>query len=567
MTKRKSPFQAGDRVWAYCRDSGGDEQQDSVVSQRRAIEEFCHRHSLLLVHVFADEARPGSTTVGREGLEDLFFLTRQEPQPVEGIIFWSLSRLARDQLDSQFMKADLRRRGYVLHSMTDDVPDGEFALVVEALIDWKNERYLKDLSRDVKRGLHDLAEQGFAPGGFPPRGYLLVKEQIGFKRNGKPRIASRWIPDPELAPRVQQAFQMKAQQATYQEIHDATGIFKTRSCYVHFFRNKTYLGIRKCGETEVEGAHEAIIDRDTWDAVQAAFHPRPKKGEKWPKGRPHPKRVGSDFILSGLARCPECGAAILGSSDNTGRRKKPYRYYICGRKCREGWSACPTGKIRADAPEAAVLRFVTANVLTLDFVEELVADVNDILTQDAPTLQSEIEEKQRELADIDKAIGTLLDLAEKFGAESAGARLLEREEERNELRAELRYLETQQEMRRLTIEPAAVQQVLAEMKETLRSDKARPRRALLCQLVAWVELGQEAGTIAYTFPLQESGISKLRPRGYPKTACQSTYAGRPCASILLSTPSGGIIDWRGCPASWLDGASLVDRVEWRFVRR
>jgi hypothetical protein len=143
-----------------------------------------------------------------------------------------------------------------------------------------------------------------------------------------------------------------------------------------------------------------------------------------------------------------------------------------------------------------------------------VAEVNGIPTQDAPTLQIEIEEKQRELADIDKSIGILLDLAEKFGAESAGARLLEHESERNELRAELRHLEAQQEMRKLTIEPAAVQQVLTEMKETLRSDKVRPRRALLCQLVAWVELGQEAGTIACTSPLQESGISKFQPRGY-----------------------------------------------------
>jgi hypothetical protein len=75
--------------------------------------------------------------------------------------------------------------------------------------------------------------------------------------------------------------------------------------------------------------------------VQAAFHPRPKKGEKWPKGRPHPERLGSDFNLSGLARCPECGAAILGSSDHTRRRKKPYRYHTCGRKCRVGGSACP----------------------------------------------------------------------------------------------------------------------------------------------------------------------------------------------------------------------------------
>jgi flagellar motility protein MotE (MotC chaperone) len=135
----------------------------------------------------------------------------------------------------------------------------------------------------------------------------------------------------------------------------------------------------------------------------------------------------------------------------------------------------------------------------------LVAEVNDILAEDAPTLRIEIEEKQRELADIDKAIEVLLDLAEKFGAASAGARLLERETERKELQAELRYLETQQEMRRLTIEPEAVEQMLAEMKETINSDDVKPRRALLSKLVAWVELGKETGTIAYTFPLQAAG--------------------------------------------------------------
>jgi hypothetical protein len=131
--------------------------------------------------------------------------------------------------------------------------------------------------------------------------------------------------------------------------------------------------------------------------------------------------------------------------------------------------------------------------------------VNDILAEDAPTLRVEIEEKQRELADIDKAIEVLLDLAEKFGAASADARLLERETERNELRAELRYLEAQQEMRRLTIEPEAVQQMLAEMTETLNSEDVKPRRALLSKLVAWVELGKGAGTIAYTFPLRAAG--------------------------------------------------------------
>ena len=128
------------------------------------------------------------------------YAARHERQPVDGIIFWSFSRLARNQLDAQFTRSDLRRRGYVVHSMTDDVPMGEFAPVVEALIDWKNERFLKDLSRDVKRGLHDLARAGYAPGGFPPRGYKSETVQIGTKRNGEPHIVSQWVPDPELAP-------------------------------------------------------------------------------------------------------------------------------------------------------------------------------------------------------------------------------------------------------------------------------------------------------------------------------------------------------------------------------
>jgi hypothetical protein len=76
MTRANCPFEPGNRVWAYCRDSGGDEQQDSVSSQRRAIEEYCREHNLVLVHVFIDEARPGSTTVGRDGLEDLLYLSR-----------------------------------------------------------------------------------------------------------------------------------------------------------------------------------------------------------------------------------------------------------------------------------------------------------------------------------------------------------------------------------------------------------------------------------------------------------------------------------------------------------
>jgi site-specific DNA recombinase len=516
MATRSCPFNPGDHVWGYGRDSGGIEQQESVASQRRAIEKYCRQHNLVLVHFFADEARVGSSTVGRDGLEDLLYMARREPRPVDGAIFWSFSRMARDQLDSQFCKIDLRRRGYVLYSMTDDIPDGEFAPVVEALIDWKNERFLKDLSQDVKRGLHDLAADGYAPGGFPPRGYLAEKVQIGVKRDGQPRIVSQWVVDPELGPRVRQAFEMRAAGASYKQIHEATQAMGTYGSYVTMFRNRTYLGIRKCGEMEVEDAHEPLISRELWDAVQATLRKRPEKGEQWPKGKQHPMRANSPYLLSGLASCAVCGAAMVSGEDNvSGKRKSPWPFYLCGRKKREGWHSCSSGKIGARGPEEALLQLVTRRILTADFVSSLVTEVNARMVQDSPSVQGQIDETEQQLAEIEQAIGNLLDLAERFGATSAGPRIAEREAERAQLQARVRRLELQQEAKELTIPPETIQSTLTAMRKDLAEGDLPAKRDLLSKVVAKIVMGPTSAELSYTFPLHEvTGMYTAPPWGH-----------------------------------------------------
>lgn len=516
-SKGNCPFKPGSRIWGYGRDSGGEEQQESVPSQKRRIEDYCGQHSLLLAHFFADEARVGSTTVGRDGLEDLLYLARQEPRPVEGIVFWSFSRLARNQLDAQFMRADLRRRGYIVHSMMDDIPLGEFAPVVEALIDWKNERFLTDLSRDVKRGLHDLAQQGYAPGGFPPRGYLAKQVQVGAKRDGRPHMVTLWVPDPDIAPRVRQAFAMRAAGASFQEIHEATQVLGTHGSYVTMFRNRTYLGIRKCGDTEVEGAHEPLVDRETWEAVQAKRRPRAKPGEDWPDDKPHPRRARTGYILSGLAFCAECGAAMVSGTDNVnGHRKTPWRFYLCSRKKNEGWSACSSGKIGAEGPEQAVLRLANERVLTAEFVTSLVAEVNRQLEQDTPsTVETRLKEKQRQLADAEKAISGLLDLVEKYGAESAGPRLMEKEAEKARLLVEVRQLDLQKQTQLITVSPEEVEGLLEEMRATLASEDIHAKRVLLSKIIVRMEMGPTGGAIDYTFPVLElTGIWRVPPREF-----------------------------------------------------
>ena len=508
MASRTCPFEPGNRVWAYCRDSGGDDQQDSVASQRRAIERYCDEYHLVLVQVFADEARPGTTTVGREGLEDLQYFARQQPRPVEGIIFWSFSRLARRQIDAQFIKSDLRRQGYVLHSMTDDVPTGDIAPVVEAIIDWKNERYLSDLSRDVKRGLYDLARAGYAPGGFPPRGYRAVKVQIGVKRDGEPHLVSQWVPDPELAPKVRQAFEMRAAGASYEEILEATRIFPVRSSYVAMFRNKSYLGIRKCGDLEVEDAHEPLVDREMWDAVQSMVGTRVRRTQRSDAAEPHLYRARSLFLLSGLAECAECGAAMIGKEDWSGGRKTPFRYYLCSRKNREGWGSCPSGKIPAERPERALLKFAIESLLTVEFAMTQMEETGKHLPRRRALREHQVEETRRRLQGVDESIHILLDLAEQYGAESAGARLVQREAERRELLAKLDEIESGEEAQREREPADGVQAMLAEMRETLTSTDTRAQQVLLKKVVVHVKLGKEQGEVFYTSPC---GLTAIPP--------------------------------------------------------
>ena len=166
-------------------------------------------------------------------------------------------------------KADLRRRGWQIHSISDAVPAGDFAPILEAIIDWKNERFLKDLSADVKRGLHALARQGFSPGGNPPRGYRAEKVEIGKRQDGRPHIVSRWVEDEETAPLARLAWQMRAKGKSYGQIQDATGLYKSKSCWASFFANRTYLGILKCGDEEYRDVIPALVDQQTWDTVQA----------------------------------------------------------------------------------------------------------------------------------------------------------------------------------------------------------------------------------------------------------------------------------------------------------
>ncbi len=310
---------------------------------------------------------------------------------------------------------------------------------------------------------------------------------------------------------------MRAEGASYKEIHKVTRIFGATNSYASMFRNKTYLGILKCGELEVEGAIEALVTPELWKAVQKTLHRRPKRGKSWPKGKQHPRRVSSPFLLSGLARCIYCGSAVSGGKDNVHTRPNPWPYYLCGRKKRQSYDSCEGRKVGARPVEEAVLQAVLNQVLTPTFIEELIEAVNVYLGQDLTDLDQRIKDTRQRLLETRQAIENLLDLAEQFGARSAVDRLAMREGEQEQLYRELQSLEARRNQRNIEVSPEAVLSVIADAREGLTSEDIQAQRTLLSKFVNKVEIGNKEGRLWYAFPLQKlpglTGLWLVPPRG------------------------------------------------------
>ena len=517
MTDQYSPpppgLPAGARVWAYLRDSGGPSQERSVPDQEREIIAYCKQHGLMLARVFRDVARSGGSVVGRDEFMAMIDLSQDPGGRPRAILIWNFARFARDYNDFVFYKATLNRRGVIVHSLTDRIPADDFAgRIVETIISLANEEKRRQTSRDVTRGLKTLVSKGFSAGP-PPRGYKAVKVTIGEKRDHSPRIVSKWEPDPVLSEYVKIAWQLRAEGKSYAEITRATHgkLYTSKNCWHGFFANKSYLGIGKSGALEIPDHHEPLVTWSLWEAVQKLNDAAPQRGQKGHLN--HPRRVGNPSLFSGLAHCLQCGAMMVHNTD-TRQRKKPWPHYLCGKKDRKESAACTSRRVGAAKAERQILARVVDQVLTPDYLAEVITETKKHLDSTAE-IERQIQAEQRKLEDLEIAIQRALDAIEKTGSPAAQERLKQREAERSQTKAELDRLRLQRVTAVTEITPEAMEIVLAawraQFDQARASGNVREIKAWLMQFVFRIELGYNRARIFYTYPI-ESMIG-LSPTG------------------------------------------------------
>jgi len=534
-----STLPPGSIVWDYLRDSGGASQEMSIIQQAQEVENYCKQYGLVNVRSNRDVARSGTSTAGRDAFLEMVDLFRDPKIRPKGLLIWNFARFARDLNDATFYKFSIKKSGIVIHSLTDPVFEGEYSAILEMMIDFSNQEKSRQTGRDVKRSMHSMTGQGFSGGGIPPRGYIAEKVQTGSKRDGSPRIVPRWIPDPELWDLGQLAWSMRAQGRSYGEIQEVTQgrLYKSAASWASFFANESYLGIGKCGDDRIPDHHPALIDQETWDAVQKLRKSHIRQGEG--NSETHPRRKHTPSLLTGMLFCVQCGSAM-----DTQFHKNGWRNYICGKKNRGEWSVCPERMVNARNVEIVVIHTLLKRILTPSYFNTLLAAVQERVS-DQTVNEKKIKSLEASITKTDRAILNLLKIVEDQGSESAAARLKERESEKAVLRTQLALIRTEMASLALKISPEALEKVFEDWRKqvmtSLLNEEILAVRLIFNQFITRIEAGYDQVRIFYRYPIRE--LLSLSNPSAPQSlegAClegqQSTITPEIAASVFEVAP-------------------------------
>ncbi len=408
MKTNEIPFSPGDHVIAYLRDSGHENQEASIQQQENELLNFCEKNKLILDMSFKDEALQGSSDEARVKLAEMMNDLRHGLN-VAGVLVWSSSRFARNSIHAQFYRAEIRKLGYRFYSITGQNVDGPEAIIFEALDDYKNERFLADLSIDVKRGLRSLVRDHGCVPGDAPTGFKREPVMIGVHRDGKQRIGHKWVPDELTAPRVKQAFEMRASGYSLGDINTETKLFRTVNSYRTFFCNKIYFGELHFGdELIIPNYCPALVEKDTWDAVQIIQNNYTRHKNMNSSSAFHPRRVASKYLLSGLIHCARCGSPLFGRSHPQKNGSINTSYY-----CTQAYNQrnCTKHRIPGKTIELTVLKLIKENYLspeTLADAKYQIQKVNEGKKEQfiiqRRQLAAELAEVRRQLTNLAKAI-------------------------------------------------------------------------------------------------------------------------------------------------------------------
>ena len=362
----------------YCRlsrDDNMDSESNSIQNQRKILQKAAKDKGYTDTIFFVDDGITG-TTMKRPGFQKM--LTAIEAGYISAVFVKDLSRLGRNYIEV----GKLTEEFFPLHdirlvAVSDGVDSNEGEDDFTPFKNIMNEYYAKDISKK-RRIVNKMKGNAGVPLSPPPYGYI--------KNPDDPRF---WVVEPEAAEVVRRIYRMALEGYGLAEIAArlaADGVvnptYYWRSRGTSRGGSKSTVEPTKWGHTTVKkiltlqeycgdvinfksysksykmkkrienpeenraiflNVHEAIIDRQTWEKVQAL-----QKGTR----RKKPTVTQEPSVFSGLLKCPECGGNL---NFHFNQNNHDIKFFSC-QNHNSGYRKCSkTHYIRLDFLEQVVL--------------------------------------------------------------------------------------------------------------------------------------------------------------------------------------------------------------------
>ena len=402
----------------YCRlsrDDNMDSESNSIQNQRKILQKAAKDKGYTDTIFFVDDGITG-TTMKRPGFQKM--LTAIEAGYISAVFVKDLSRLGRNyievgKLTEEFFPLHDIRLVAVSDGVDSDEGEDDFTPFKNIM----NEYYAKDISKK-RRIVNKMKGNAGVPLSPPPYGYI--------KNPDDPRF---WVVEPEAAEVVRRIYRMAlegyglaetAAQLAADGVVNPTYYWRSRGTsrggskstveptkWGHTTVKKILTLQEYCGDVinfksysksykmkkRIENpeenraiflnVHEAIIDRQTWEKVQAL-----QKGMR----RKKPTVTQEPSVFSGLLKCPECGGNL---NFHFNQNNHDIKFFSC-QNHNSGYRKCSkTHYIRLDFLEQVVLYEVKrlacfASEYENDFIKAMIG-------RSAKVAENTALRKQREL--------------------------------------------------------------------------------------------------------------------------------------------------------------------------
>ena len=407
----------------------------SLDAQKEKLKKYAQYQEMVIVDEYSD-AGSGKNIADRYDFSRMLSDIKAEKDKIDFVLVFKLSRFGRNAADVLGSLQIMQDYGVNLICVEDGIDSSKdsgklMISVLSAVAEIERENILIQ----TMEGRKQKAREGKWNGGFAPYGYKLVEGNLVIAEDevdvikviynkftttnmGINAVAS-YLNNNGYKKKKRQNGTLDAFSASFVKAVLDNPVYCGKIAYgrrknekIQGERNKYHI-VKQKEFPIYDGIHEAIVPEEIW---QAAQEKRKITGFKYEKKH----SLDHANILSGILKCPNCGASMYG---NVNRKKKKdgtyyrdYFYYACKHRIKVDGHRCDYRKQWGQSKiDNAVAEIITKLVQNPRFSEAIKQKINSKV--DTAELEKQLENLKKEHKQSEgaiKKIGQQLDKLDVF---------------------------------------------------------------------------------------------------------------------------------------------------------